>query len=133
MLQGMGSRGAQPELRDATWPRWLAQAGIAVGIAVLSGFVLRENWMAFKLVFVLGCIRLALAGTTIGAHEACANPPPSPRAGAHLPAPPAHAQRRHGARGAVPLQVALRHSRWSLTLTLWALQLLRVLRREPPG
>jgi len=74
MLQGVGSRGAQPELRDATWPRWLAQAGIAVGIAVLSGFVLRENWMAFKLVFVLGCIWLALAGATIGAHEACGNP-----------------------------------------------------------
>ncbi len=53
-------------LRDAVWPRWLAQAGIAVGIVeVVSGFVLGDSWMAFKLVFVLGCAWLAFTGYTL--------------------------------------------------------------------
>jgi hypothetical protein len=53
-------------LRDAAWPRWLAQAGIAIGIVeILSGFVLGEKWLVFQLVFVLGCGWLAFTGYTL--------------------------------------------------------------------
>ncbi len=52
-------------LRDAAWPRWFAQAGIAVAVVeILAGFVLAENWTAFRLVFVVGGIWIALAGNT---------------------------------------------------------------------
>ena len=53
-------------LRGAASPRWLAQVGIAVGIAeILAAFTLGERWMVFKLVFVLGCGWLALAGNAL--------------------------------------------------------------------
>jgi hypothetical protein len=50
-------------LGDPAIPRWMGQAGIAMGIiGIVSNWLLAEQWRAFQAVFVLQFAWLALAG-----------------------------------------------------------------------
>lgn len=50
-------------MKDAMWPRWMGQAGVALAVIEISAnWALGENFLAFQLVFLVGCLWLAYAG-----------------------------------------------------------------------
>ena len=49
-------------LRDAAWPRWFGQVGVAIGLAVVVLNFTVTNFTIFKIAFALGYLWLAIAG-----------------------------------------------------------------------
>jgi hypothetical protein len=50
-------------LKDAMWPKWMGQAGVALAIIeIVANWAVGENFLAFQLVFLVGCLWLVYAG-----------------------------------------------------------------------
>ncbi|MGH7530159.1 MAG: hypothetical protein ACREMN_07230 [Gemmatimonadales bacterium] len=53
-------------LADAAFPRWLAQAGIAVGVVEIGSFLfVTQNWTVLRLVLLAGFVWLGLVGNSL--------------------------------------------------------------------